>query len=331
MNFLEPKEAAEAAATLTEAMTKTNDPNALRNLAQGLSAVSGRLEPKEAARVSAQAAAAFTQAMTKTNDTNALDSLAQGLSAVSDRLEPKEAARVSAQAAATLTQAMNKTNVPSYVLVNLADRLSAVSRRLEPKEAAATLTQAMTKKDPNARDSGEGPVGRYSAMTDGSNAPKRWLPRSAVSTKARGCPALWCCCNRPRSLSRAGCPTRSWWSCSSSRSASAPRTAPSSINWDIGTNAASPTSGTSFASPRNRSSVSTSAVGRNVPDAEGMASGSRNDTRSRIRQNAGRQPFTRILANAATGKVFPAPRLWNAETSREAEADFRICSGRRRK
>ena len=84
-----------------------------------------------------------------------------------------------------------------------------------------------------------------------------------------------------------------------------PAPARSSIIWNIATSGSSPISGTSFASPRSRSSVSTSPVRGNVPDAEGMASGSRNDTRSRIRQNAGRQPFTRILANAATGKVFP--------------------------
>ena len=130
---LEPKEAAEGAATLTQAMTKTTDPNALQFLAQGLSAVAARLEPKEASRVSAEAAATLTQAMTKTTDPNALVFLAQGLSEVGPRLEPKEAAEV----AATLTQAITKTTYLANLLC-LAQGLSAVTARLEPKEAAAT-------------------------------------------------------------------------------------------------------------------------------------------------------------------------------------------------
>ena len=148
---LDPKEAArvrtEAAATLTQAMTRTKDPGALGELAQGLSDVAPRLEPKEAARVSAQVAATLTQAMTKTKDSDTLQSLVNGLSVVVNFLEPKEAA----EAAATLTEAMTKTNDPN-ALGNLAQGLSAVSGRLDPKEAArvsaqaaAALTQAMTK------------------------------------------------------------------------------------------------------------------------------------------------------------------------------------------
>jgi hypothetical protein len=138
---LEPKQAAEVAATLTQAVSKTTDPYAMKSLAQGLSAVAARLEPKEAARVYGQAAAILTQAMSKTKDPNALGYLAQDLSAVSARLEPKEAARVCGQAAATLTQAMSKTvaEYPSFentYLQSLAQGLSAVSARLEPKEAA---------------------------------------------------------------------------------------------------------------------------------------------------------------------------------------------------
>ena len=43
---LDPKEAAEAAAILTLAMSKTTEPSPLYRLAQGLSAVASRLEPK---------------------------------------------------------------------------------------------------------------------------------------------------------------------------------------------------------------------------------------------------------------------------------------------
>ena len=60
---VDSRNARQAAATLTQAMTKTTDPAALQYLAQGLSAVAARLEPKEAARVSAAAAATLTQAI----------------------------------------------------------------------------------------------------------------------------------------------------------------------------------------------------------------------------------------------------------------------------
>ena len=145
-------------------MSKTTDPNALRSLAQGLSAVAARLDPKEAA----EAAATLTQAMSKTTDpiamklsgggpiggsgppgseggrrgrrrphpghddqdrhdlgTSLIERLAAespgaGLSAVAARLDPKEAA----EAAAALTQAMSKTTNPDTN--SLAKSLSAV-------------------------------------------------------------------------------------------------------------------------------------------------------------------------------------------------------------
>jgi hypothetical protein len=137
---VKPESATQAAASLMQAMTKTNDPGALLVLAEGLAAVAARLDAKEAARVSAEAAATLTQAITKTGNPDVLRPLAEGLAAVAARLEPKDAAKV----AATLTQAMNQTaysNVPG----SLAQGLAAAAARLEPKDAAATLTQAMTK------------------------------------------------------------------------------------------------------------------------------------------------------------------------------------------
>jgi hypothetical protein len=53
-------------------MSKTTDVNALNQLAQGLSALVVRLEPKEATRISAEAAAVLIQAMSKTTDASAL-------------------------------------------------------------------------------------------------------------------------------------------------------------------------------------------------------------------------------------------------------------------
>jgi hypothetical protein len=97
----------QAAATLTQAMAKTTDPFALQPLAQGLSAVAARLEPKEAAAVCGQAAAALAHAMSLRTNVNLLPP-EQELSAVAARLEPKEAGDV----AAALIQSMSKRAQP---------------------------------------------------------------------------------------------------------------------------------------------------------------------------------------------------------------------------
>ncbi len=133
--------AARTAATLSQAMSKTPDPNTLLSLAQGLAAVATRLEPKEAAQVCGQASATLSQAMSKTTEPYALANLSQGLSAVAARMEPKEAAVVCGQAADILTQAMNRTMAP-HALLSLSQGLSAVAARLEPKEAAVVCGQA---------------------------------------------------------------------------------------------------------------------------------------------------------------------------------------------
>jgi hypothetical protein len=75
---LEPEEAArhcaQAARTLTQEITSTTDPSAMKSLAKGLAAVTCRLEPKQAVKI-------LSQAMTKTTEPSALNSLAQGLAA----------------------------------------------------------------------------------------------------------------------------------------------------------------------------------------------------------------------------------------------------------
>jgi hypothetical protein len=173
---MDPKDAArlcsQAAATLTLTMAKITEPNApitvidrgnlLSGSAQGLSAVTAHMDPKDAARQCSKAAAILTRAMANEENRVALPELAQGLSAVAARMEPKDAA-------ATLTQAMQgmaKTPDPN-ALLPLAQGLSAVAARLEPDAAAqlrsqttATLTQKMavlthfmvTAKDPQGEE-----------------------------------------------------------------------------------------------------------------------------------------------------------------------------------
>jgi predicted Ser/Thr protein kinase len=151
---LDPKGAAQAASTLTGAMTKTTDPFARHALAVRLSALAARLDPNGAAR----AAETLTQAITKSTDPSAVLELARGLSALAARLDPKEAARHCAPAASALTQAMAAmTKTGPFALRELVGRLSAVAARLDPEEAAqhcaraaTILTQAMANLDPNA-------------------------------------------------------------------------------------------------------------------------------------------------------------------------------------
>jgi hypothetical protein len=143
---LDPKEATRAAHTLTQAMTNSTNPYALRERALALATVTARLQPIEAAGYCAQAAYTLTHALTKTTDSSTGNLLAEGLAALVARLPPEEAT----QAARTLTHALTKTTNP-YDLQRLAKWLAAVAAHLEPKEAAGhcaqaahTFTQAMT-------------------------------------------------------------------------------------------------------------------------------------------------------------------------------------------
>jgi hypothetical protein len=74
-------------------MAKTTSPNALGELARGLSAVAARLGPQDGARLCSQAAGALTDAMAKTTSPNALGELARGLSAVLVRVDSPELSR----------------------------------------------------------------------------------------------------------------------------------------------------------------------------------------------------------------------------------------------
>jgi hypothetical protein len=93
-------------------MAKPTYHYALGELAQALSAVAARLEPKEATAVCGHAATTLRQTMTKTTADSELGQLALGLAAVAARLEPKEATAVCGHAAANLSEAMSKSSKP---------------------------------------------------------------------------------------------------------------------------------------------------------------------------------------------------------------------------
>jgi len=135
--YLEPKEAGEAAAIISEAIANTPGQYTLRPLAEGLSAVAARMESKQAAAVCGRAASAFSQTMIKREiHSDEVQVLARGLSAVVARMEPKEAA-------ASLIQAMTRIHPYSYSAFGpLGRSLSAVAAHMEAKEAAAVCGQA---------------------------------------------------------------------------------------------------------------------------------------------------------------------------------------------
>jgi hypothetical protein len=136
---MEPKDAAQAFTTLVQVMKDTKEPNALCELASGLSVLAARMEPKAAATVTAQAANTLVKVMNDTKDPDryALPALAQVLSALAARMEAKAAATVRAQAATTLLQVMMKD---TKYLFGLAQALAALGARLEAKDAARAAT-----------------------------------------------------------------------------------------------------------------------------------------------------------------------------------------------
>jgi hypothetical protein len=135
---LSPTTTEVVARALTQAMAKTSDPNALSELAQGLSALAGRMESQGGSGLCAQATATLGQAMAKPGDAVALFRLARAVSALAAHMEPNDAAEV----AATVTRTMAKT-ADAKALPWLATAVTILAARMEPKEAAATLAEAM--------------------------------------------------------------------------------------------------------------------------------------------------------------------------------------------
>lgn len=121
---LSPETAGVRGEALARALGKNIDPNTLLILADGLSALAARMEPKEAA----EAIVTLTQAMSKVTDTSTLFCLPEALPALAARIDSKEAA-------AMLIQAMSKTTNPSalgFLAEGLSREPSAWSRKRPP-------------------------------------------------------------------------------------------------------------------------------------------------------------------------------------------------------
>jgi hypothetical protein len=103
-------------------MKDVKDPFVLQELAQGLSAVAGRMEARDAAL----AASAILQAMKDTKHPPALMGLAQALAAAAARMESTDAATVTARAASLIMQ-VNDEVKDTRLALSLPTLLSPVS------------------------------------------------------------------------------------------------------------------------------------------------------------------------------------------------------------
>jgi hypothetical protein len=129
---LEPTEARAMAAALTQVINSHAPADVLPVLAEGLLAVSDRLEPKERSKICSPLATSLANTLGKTTNIYA-PALANILSVVATRLEPREAASVCAEAAASLIQTINKKKrTDIYDVPALAHSLSAVVVRVDP-------------------------------------------------------------------------------------------------------------------------------------------------------------------------------------------------------
>jgi hypothetical protein len=112
--FVDPKNAAQVASAVAEALRATKDPFHASMLAQGLSTVAARMRPKDAADV-------LAQAVENTREPGALCWLVEGLVAVSARLEAPVALALAVPAAEappyrlTLRQLVELLKMPIFI------------------------------------------------------------------------------------------------------------------------------------------------------------------------------------------------------------------------
>jgi tRNA A-37 threonylcarbamoyl transferase component Bud32 len=159
---LAAKDASENAPLLVQAMRETTEPKTLSSLAGALSALSARMEAKEARTIHGRAIAIFVQIIQDDKNVGSLSGLnlfrltglMGGLTSVAVHLDAEDAAK----AGTSLLQVMKVTKDPQ-TLSSLARCLSVVTEYAEPKEAhtlsgeaAAIFVRGLKNtKDPNAR------------------------------------------------------------------------------------------------------------------------------------------------------------------------------------
>jgi hypothetical protein len=119
-------------------LAQEEDAYARFELAGGLAAVAGRLEPAEASRVCAGTVRLLVQAIAQEKDGDARTLLVQGLAAMAGRVEPAEAARVCAEGARLLVQGLPREKDGTYrgLGPHGVIGMEAMAGRMEPAAAA---------------------------------------------------------------------------------------------------------------------------------------------------------------------------------------------------
>jgi len=128
---MDPHQAAKVADFLVALAQKTNYP-AGWGLAAILSSLAARMEPTQAATVCAQGADILLAALTKEPISQDCADLVMGLSSLAARLEPQQAAKVCARGADILVAAVAKETGDSFGRANVSAVLSSLAARLEP-------------------------------------------------------------------------------------------------------------------------------------------------------------------------------------------------------
>jgi hypothetical protein len=147
-------ERGEGIRVLTQALSRETSGRGCRALAEGLSALGGRLG-QEGRRLASQPACVLLKTLQSENNKASCRDLAEGLVAVARWMEPGEAARVTEEAARVLTEALRKEiNARDWRsrldgLPALAEGLGALATRMEPAQAAqvARMLAPLLEKD----------------------------------------------------------------------------------------------------------------------------------------------------------------------------------------
>jgi hypothetical protein len=143
----------EAALRILDAMGKTTNSSYLRDFAESLSRLCGRLPRSSASKITSAAITRIVSGMQKTKAPMALRNFAVALDRLTRKMSDSEAANLASTAASVIVSQMEKVSDVSELRL-LADALGKLSKRMGQKEAAKVdvFLAMKLRKAPDARD-----------------------------------------------------------------------------------------------------------------------------------------------------------------------------------
>ena len=132
-----PEQVATAAKPVLDAIAGSSKADVLRSLSPALGKLARRMTPEAAAA----AAQPVLDAIAKTNDAFAAGALAEALGKLCERMTTERAAGAAASAAPPILNAMSKTGDP-FDLTELATPLGTLCKRMTPEQATAVAARA---------------------------------------------------------------------------------------------------------------------------------------------------------------------------------------------